>query len=94
MLKAVANLGLWGLQASSNFGAPASTGLMYLIWRNDILHTRDEQKSLSFFHATVNYLFTLEFPVGHSRGLDRALWSIFGVFVTHTPAKIKKHTKE
>ena len=57
-VSAVANLALWGLKANSHLGAPASTGLMYLVSHNEILHTRDEQKSLSFFHANVNYLFT------------------------------------
>ena len=47
----VANLVIWGLQANSHFGAPASTGLMYLILHNEILHTRDEQKSLSLLSS-------------------------------------------
>jgi hypothetical protein len=47
-----------GAPGEQSFGGPCIYRSQYLISHNEILHTRDEQKSLSFFHANVNYLFT------------------------------------
>ena len=70
----MANFCLWGLQAN-RFGTIYRSNVAYLIWHNEILQTRDAKVTI-LLSCNCLLLIYLRFSVGHSRGTDRALWSI------------------